>query len=283
MREDRFNVGAAANPLEPRVWASLTIVAFVLVGGALLLWPSREDPEPAVHGEQLRVALHDLERATRERARLAEDVEALRVRLELLEWGVGASAGETSRKAAPPEAAMANEPQGERPRGAQRPAFDEERLLEAGIGEREAGRLRALWSDIELAKLRVIDQAEREGWSRRRRYDELQALQESVRSSLDEDSYDQYLYAAGRPNRVVVRDVLDRSPAAMAGLRPGDIVLSYDGSRIFGREELNQAISFREEEEQVQIEVLREGRVQRVSVPGGPIGALMTAQLHEPR
>jgi hypothetical protein len=266
-----------------RAVAGVLTVALLLAMGALTLRSSGEAPVPGADREELRSVLKNLERERRERELLADEVQDLRVRLDLLEWDLAASGADHLAEAGQRDEGTEDTPARESLRDAQPPAFDGGRLVRAGTDEREAARLRALWAEIELAKLYVIDRAEREGWSRSRRYEELQALQGSVRASLDDDSYDRYLYAAGTPNRVVVRDVIDQSPADRAGIRPGDTVVSYDGSRVFARAELREATSFGEEGQQVRLEILRNGRSEVVTVPRGPLGLLLMSQLHEPR
>jgi hypothetical protein len=270
---------------------ALQVVAAVAVGGLFLglgalalrqTAPSRLPASP--DAEQLEVVLRNLERERQARELLAGEVRELRVRLDLLEVDLAESSGERLPDAAESETGTAEEvSESDSPDTVQPPAFDPARLVETGVDRREAERLRALWSEIELGKLHVIDQAEREGWPRHRRYAELQMLEESVRATLTEESYDRYLYAAGRPNRVVVRDVIDQSSAAAAGVRPGDIVLSYDDSRIFGRAELREATSLGDAGQRVRLEVLRGGRRRTLTVPAGPLGLLLMSQLDEPR
>ena len=262
-------------------------VLLVALGVLALRQPAgdTELPAPREQREDLRAALRDLERERGERERLSQEVRELRARLEILEWAVVAPGTDAQAAHAPPSEAAAAEPAPapKAPRARAPSGFDRPRLLEAGVDDFEADRLRALWSEVELAKLGVIDQAEREDWPRSRRYEELQVLQESVRDRLDDDSYDRYLYAAGTPNRVVVRDVIDRSPADRAGVLPSDLVMSYDGSRIFGREELQKATSFGDPGESVILEIVRAGQSRLVTVPRGPLGLLLMSQSHEPR
>jgi serine protease Do len=59
---------------------------------------------------------------------------------------------------------------------------------------------------------------------------------------------------------VVVREVEDRSPAASAGLRPGDLVLAIDGHDVKSREEFDQRTAAMAEGDTSRLDVLRDGR-----------------------
>ena len=58
---------------------------------------------------------------------------------------------------------------------------------------------------------------------------------------------------------MVVRDVLERSPAKQAGLEPGDTILRYDDKRVFAVGELRHATAQGEPGEFVRIEVAENG------------------------
>ncbi|HYC22630.1 MAG TPA: trypsin-like peptidase domain-containing protein [Candidatus Bathyarchaeia archaeon] len=59
---------------------------------------------------------------------------------------------------------------------------------------------------------------------------------------------------------VVVREVEDRSPAASAGLRPGDLVLAIDGHDVKSREEFDQRTAALAEGDTSRLDVQRDGR-----------------------
>ncbi len=167
--------------------------------------------------------------------------------------------------------------------GEERPAFDQEGLLTAGVDPVEVTRLRERWEQFELEKLELDHRFAREGrvFSRSHRRDRRQ-LQQALREELGEESYDLLLFATGRPNRVVVREVLDRSPARDAGLEPGDTILRYDDTRIFAPGELRHASALGESGEFVRVEVLREGRSREIYVPRGPLGILIKSESRTP-
>ncbi len=59
---------------------------------------------------------------------------------------------------------------------------------------------------------------------------------------------------------VLVREVIANSPAAEAGLKEGDIILSIDGQELAGPEDLQQAIAARKAGADVTLEILRKGK-----------------------
>jgi S1-C subfamily serine protease len=123
----------------------------------------------------------------------------------------------------------------------------------------------------------------REGWNQNPRYrQELRQLERDLRQELGDEDYDWLRYATGESNRVVVRDVLDRTPANRAGIRPGDSVRSYADRRIFTPGELKRATSRGEVGEWVRVELEREGEIVSVSVQRGPLGVVLDAETRIP-
>ena len=97
-----------------------------------------------------------------------------------------------------------------------------------------------------------------------------------------EEAYAALLYATGRPNSVVVTDVLESSPARDAGLEPGDEILRYASERLFRPNELRLATAAGEPNEFVSIEVRRDGRPVTLQVRRGPLGVLLQGATRPP-
>lgn len=97
-------------------------------------------------------------------------------------------------------------------------------------------------------------------------------LNRQVRNDLGVEGYDAYLYATGKPNRLNLKQVLENSPAGYAGLEAGDMVIRYDGERVFHGAEFKAATSRGEPGAPTSIEVVRDGQLLRFSVPRGPLG-----------
>jgi len=124
---------------------------------------------------------------------------------------------------------------------------------------------------MEIINLR--HQATREGWLHSGRFPrELQNLRSGLREEIGDESFDLLLYATGRKNRVVITDVLGDSPGERAGLRPGDVVLSYDGKRIFKTTGLQRATTQGRLGDRITVEVLRGDEVIRLYPARGPMG-----------
>lgn len=163
------------------------------------------------------------------------------------------------------------------------PGFRLEALVDLGVHPADAERLRELWSDVEMSKLELGVLAASEGWANSYRHNEaLRDLDASVREELDDTAYDQYLYASRRPNRMVVRDVIEGSVAWEAGVRPGDAILRYEGERIFSDRELNLAISQGVIGENVRLEIRRGDSERSFVVPREPLGVLSALTLDPP-
>ena len=219
---------------------ALVAAAFLgaVVGG---LWVGREDSSRsggagsvisvAVDSDLEVQSLHELlavEMAAR--AQLAGEVAGLRARLDSLveDGGVALDAEGDSHASTFPDGERpgqldsvteARKTDAERLREAQGGAFDREALIQAGVRPDEVEGLRELWEKSEMDKLYLSDAAARDGWLPSRRYrEELRTLNEEFRQELGDDSYDQLLFATGRPNRVIVQDVLEDSPADAEGL-----------------------------------------------------------------
>lgn len=156
------------------------------------------------------------------------------------------------------------------------PVFDERSLVEAGFDPREAARLREQTEQLELEQLYLRDRAVREGWAGTPRFAEearaLDARGRALREELGDDRYDWLLFAAGRPNRVIVQSVMERSPASEGGLQAGDAILSYGGTRLFDVSTLRDATTGGRAGESVAVDVARGGERLRLYVPRGPLG-----------
>ena len=69
----------------------------------------------------------------------------------------------------------------------------------------------------------------------------MQDLRGASQEELGDDDYDLLLYASGRNNRVLLSDVLQNSPAAAAGIEPGDLLVRYDDRAVFNTRDLLSA------------------------------------------
>jgi hypothetical protein len=225
-----------------------------------------------------------LEAEIEARIALADDLTQLRETVARLEQPAErdlatAAPGETSGEAAA-NAVEAGEseqdPVRDPPSANEDRMFDETALIGIGVYEDDARRLRERWEQWQMERLYIIDQATREGWLRSPRHRQEQlSVRQALREDLSDQDYDLLLFATGQPNRVAVRDVLDRSPARDAGLQTGDIILSYGDTRVFRPRELKRQTAAGEPGEFVRLGVARGDQRITLYVPRGPLGVFL--------
>jgi len=259
---------------DSRVVIAAAVGAGLLVGYAVSAWLHRSPPEPplaapfsaepeagdagSVEAEiaALRAALDD-ERGLRG---------ALEMEIEMLRREVVPEAAE-GREVAPNTKAPAH--------GApeRKEWFDEAALVERGVDDRRAAWLRERFDALQMDELYLRNEAAREGWLGKSRYHRLvRDLRTASREEIGDRDYDLLLYASGRDNRVLLSDVLQNSPAAAAGVEPGDILVRYDDRAIFSSLELITATRQGEPRSTVPVDLVRDGEPLRLYVPQGPLG-----------
>jgi len=161
-----------------------------------------------------------------------------------------------------------------------------ERLLQGGIDETLAQTIVREQSETELKHLELQDKAKRENYYLTPRYQqELEAIDSeslSLRERIGDYQYDRYLYTSRINNRVKAASVMQGSAAEQAGIQSGDIILDYDGQRIFEWAELKDATTEGERGEYVTINILRNNELFSLTIPRGPLGVRLGAARIEP-
>lgn len=158
-------------------------------------------------------------------------------------------------------------------------------LEDAGFTPAQAESIVQLADEATYARLQLRFNALRENWTPselREASNELPTVRSSLIEQYGEDGYDRYLYAAGQPNRVVVRSTLQGSPAQSAGIRAGDILYALDDQRVFSNADLLRIAAEGEAGEQVPITVLRDGSKTDLYLPRGPLGLTSRRALNDP-
>lgn len=149
-------------------------------------------------------------------------------------------------------------------------------LIKGGIDPSLAEDIVRRKNSIELERLALQDRATREGYlNTQQYYDELEEINRddvSLRDELGDDRYDEYLYNSKLNNRIRIASVMLGSAAEQAGIQSGDVVLSYDNTRMFNWQELKDATSEGQLGEYVSISIYRDGEIYSFSVPRGPLG-----------
>ena len=226
--------------------------------------------------------------------RLHRRLEAEEARSQRLEAELQALREELGRLAttlAPPAAGPAQPPPGgpeETPETAREgagstptalPELSVDALVAAGVPAGEAQLIRRTADGIARERLFLEDRASREGWLGTSRYaaelDEINAVVDAVRDELGDAAYERLLYTTGRANRVRVQSVIGETPAAAAGILPGDRIVRYAGERVFDGRGLRAATREGEPGALVPVEVLREGEPVLLYLPRGPMGIRM--------
>lgn len=178
-------------------------------------------------------------------------------------------------------------PEPERPEPPRTAEERREALVSAGVDVGLADDI--IWRDsrIELDRLALRDLAVREGWMGSDRYrEELRAInadQRSLREDIGDDAWDRFLYVTGADNRIAIDSIIPGSAAEAAGLRPGDLIESYAGERLFSFGEIREATTQGEAGELVPVRVQRGNGVVEAWVPRGPLGVRMDSTRIEPR
>ncbi len=152
--------------------------------------------------------------------------------------------------------------------------FQERRLnelVEGGFSEDEARRVLKQESEAQYKAMQAAHDAQRRGED----VDALSAMsrpQALMRAELGDSDYERYLQAQGQATSIQITRVLESSPGSLAGLQPGDQIVSYDSERVFDVNELRELTLQGRAGEDVVIEIERDGVRMQLNVPRGPVG-----------
>ncbi len=108
-------------------------------------------------------------------------------------------------------------------------------------------------------------------------------LARSQKQEIGEEAYSYMLWSAGIPNRVAVNEVVPDSSASRLGIRSGDVVLRYDGERVFEMDELAFLVREPSDRTSADVEILRDGRLVELSAPRGVLGIAIAPRFDPPR
>lgn len=166
------------------------------------------------------------------------------------------------------------------------PKIEVESFVSAGFEYPQAVEMKRRLDQFELDRLNLQHQANQEGWINSERYIEEQTrLNEratSFRDELDETDYDRYLYATGQANRVKINSIMDGSTAQQVGLHAGDLIMRYNGKRVYNWSELRTAIFNDTTDPMVPVVIDRNGKAIEIFVPQGPLGVRLDMAIVEP-
>jgi hypothetical protein len=169
---------------------------------------------------------------------------------------------------------------------AQNPALSEATLIAGGLDPRLAAEIVNRQNRLDMRQLELRDRAMRDGsFGKEAYFNALRQLNgqfSDLRSEIGDAAYDRYLYAMGRSNRVVVSSVIPGSAADQAGFQEGDLLLDYDGKRLFNGSELRNITTQGERGELVPVTLRRSEMLFNLSVPRGPLGVRMGSKRIDP-
>jgi len=248
------------------------------VTGILLLSACQEaspgpDPEGSADAE-IDVLRRELALERKLRAALAAELVAQRALAEETAAIAAARSPEAGEENAA-EPANKGKTEGTAPaeKGRPRPWFNADSLLIRGIPLHEVERIHEYFGASQMEQIELQHQAMREGWFKTGRYQEARKqLEADFRAKIGEEDYDLLLYGTGKRNRVVVADVVERSPGSRAGFQLGDTIIRYDDTRIFRGSEMQRLSTDGKLGESVPVDVLRNGEIVRLYIDRGPMG-----------
>jgi membrane-associated protease RseP (regulator of RpoE activity) len=258
------------------------VIVLLAAGVGLAMYLRGDDPAPVevVRFEpqtnaSAEVRIADLERALAAQIDRSRTLEARIAELERQRGEAGATVARGGGPASiPPERAA--EFQRFREEGRVDPATMRERqrerrldsLVEAGFTRERAEWIERRSEELEYQAMQAQFDAQRSGQPGQGAFD----VQRTLRTELGDADYERYLRGTGRPTEVQVFDVLASSAAERAGIKPGDQIVSYAGTRVFDMRELNALSREGNPGETVIVEVRRNGRIEQVAVPRGVLG-----------
>jgi hypothetical protein len=284
-------------------WIAIAVTASIFA--AVTVWSTRFRPRadaelapvsaaaPSAAADAVEPLRAELEAERRARVELETQVAALRE--QLAEFTAPAAtptstsemadeSGDAETPATPaPELAANAQPEGDESENADADphapkVFDDAVLAKLGLPDHEIERLREAWDAKEMEILYLRDQALREGWARKPRFQaQSNRIENHLRDELGDEDYDRVLCATGRNNRPRVQGVLSGSPAERVGLESGDIVYAYNGSRVFRPQDLPRAVVNTDPGTVVTLDVVRKGEPQRLRIGAGPMGVQLGA------
>jgi len=144
-------------------------------------------------------------------------------------------------------------------------------LVDGGFTEARASQILALEDQVRMEVLQAEYEAQRNGtdispWG------QAYNAQASLREKLGDAEFENYLLAQGGQSTITVREVIGSSPANRAGLKPGDQIVNYDGSRVFSMFELRSKAFEGNPGEDVVVDIERDGQRMQLVLPRGPMG-----------
>lgn len=154
------------------------------------------------------------------------------------------------------------------PRGTVSPADRADALVRAGFSVGEADRILRREEELQVEAMQARFSARVSGTPPPAGAD----ADAMLRTELGDANYERYLEATGQPTSVAVGHVLESSPGQAAGLQSGDVIVRYDGERVFEIGDLVTQTMQGTPGESVVVDIERDGAPMQIVLPRGPIG-----------
>lgn len=155
------------------------------------------------------------------------------------------------------------------------PAAQREQLLNAGFNESELEYIEQARADFTQQQLENRLQAMRDNPENYQNVLDPLGYQ-STREALGDERFEEYLTALGRDTSVNTRAVTPGSAAAQAGIKAGDQIYSYDGSRVFQAGDVTRGTISGNPGENVIVEVVRDGAIVPLTIERGALGVSLS-------
>ncbi|WP_346836862.1 PDZ domain-containing protein [Microbulbifer sp. SAOS-129_SWC] len=225
-----------------------------------------------------------LQNANQIQLQLLELVEQLRQEMEQAD--PGESGGKTRTAALKARIAAGNMHGGERQltreeRYRQYREMQRQRLIDAGLNPDRAEFILQKQERFQFEHMQVAyqyrhlrDKSSAEAAELREQLDIYSNPRKMFEHELNPQEFELYLEANGGRQEMRVDRVISDTPAAAAGLQPGDKIVSYNGERVFHMGDLRSQIYKVDPGKTVPIEVQRAGSsgTEVIYVPSGPLG-----------
>lgn len=268
----------------------LAIIFSLAAGFAAGAWTTKTTPAPASQGDSMdaggdfdpaapldeRIAALELAVAGERDARLVleEQLHGLYAELERFDSPELAQLLRNLAENSQAREQARDEQAGRRNRGTGMRDLEDmraQRLVAGGFTEERASQILEYEDEVRMAALQAEYDARRNGESFNP-WESASDYQAGLRDRLGDAEYEKYLTAQGGQASVTVREVIRSSPANRAGLKPGDRILSYDGKRVFGMNDLKSFAFSGDPGEDVIVDIERNGQRMQLVLPRGPLG-----------
>lgn len=161
-----------------------------------------------------------------------------------------------------------------------------ENLVRSGVSEILAEEIINRVNRYDFKRLQLQNRATREGYLKTSRYYvELRKLSSeaiSLRDEIGTEAYDRYLYLTDKNNRVLVTSIIPDTPAALYGIRKGDVIVRYGENRILDLRDIRQTTAATAQSEYLNLTLLRDGELMNIAIPGGALGIKIGATRLDP-